>query len=176
MQFLRNLSKQFNDPIDTHKIPCYPIKYGGFVMALFLSTIVHKIDKKGRVSVPAHFRSALQNQEFLGVVLYKSLHVKALEGCGVDRLQSLSNHYDSLDLSVHLPNDLASFIFAESVMLPFDGEGRILIPRVMLDEVDVKDELAFVGRGKTFEVWNPDVFQQHQSVIRQKVCLERSEK
>ena len=37
-------------------------------MALFLDTFVNKIDRKGRVSVPATFRAALDGQAFHGIV------------------------------------------------------------------------------------------------------------
>lgn len=138
-------------------------------MTLFLSTFVHKIDKKGRVSVPAHFRAALNQAAFSGIVLYRSLRVQALEGCGIDRFQQLSEHYDVLDLTGQSVDEVASFVFAQASMLPFDGEGRVLIPRPVLDDIHVTDELAFVGRGKVFEIWQPQLLQENQQSIREKI-------
>ena len=66
-------------------------------MALFLSTTINKIDKKGRVSVPASLRAALQLQDFSGVVLFRSLIHPILEGCSYDRMVQLSQHYDNLN-------------------------------------------------------------------------------
>ena len=60
-------------------------------MALFLSTFLNKIDKKGRVSVPATFRSALSNQHFQGIVLYPSLKHPSIEGSGMDRFEKIAD-------------------------------------------------------------------------------------
>ena len=49
-------------------------------MALFLSTHENKIDKKGRVSVPASFRAEMTEESFQGVVLFRSNVHACLEG------------------------------------------------------------------------------------------------
>ena len=41
---------------------------------MFLSTYENKLDKKGRVSVPASFRSHLSNLGYNGVICYPSFN------------------------------------------------------------------------------------------------------
>lgn len=142
-------------------------------MALFLSTTINKIDKKGRVSVPAAFRNALQAQEFSGVVVFRSLSHPILEGCSYDRMVQLSQHYDSLSFERGAQNDYQSLIFAEAQLLSFDAEGRISIPQNLLDHASITDQIAFVGRGTTFELWNPDKFQTQHDALRQKLQQQR---
>lgn len=142
-------------------------------MALFLSTTINKIDKKGRVSVPAAFRSALQAQEFSGVVLFRSLNHSILEGCSYNRMVQLSQHYDSLSFEQGSQNDYQSLIFAEAQLLNFDAEGRISIPQNLLEHAGIVDQIAFVGRGTTFELWNPDKFQVQHEALRQKLQQQR---
>src|SRR6516162_9477638 len=48
-------------------------------VALFMSTYVNKVDRKGRVSVPATFRTAIADQSFDGIVAFPSLDYEALE-------------------------------------------------------------------------------------------------
>ncbi len=67
-------------------------------MTLFLSTFVNKIDKKGRISVPASFRQALAQQSFQGVVVFRSYKFPAIEGMGIERMERLSSSVDELDL------------------------------------------------------------------------------
>ncbi len=62
----------------------------GRQVALFISTFVNKVDKKGRVSVPAPFRAALAGQSFAGIVAYPSFVLSAIEACGIDRMEELS--------------------------------------------------------------------------------------
>ncbi|MBM3632130.1 MAG: division/cell wall cluster transcriptional repressor MraZ [Alphaproteobacteria bacterium] len=149
-------------------------------MALFLSTFVNKIDKKGRVSVPASFRTSLipsqtnpQNDpSFSGIVVFRSLKHPALEGCGVDRMQRLSNSIDRLDLFSDAQDDLVSAIFADSHLLSFDSEGRVSIPEDFLKFANLTDQVAFVGRGATFQLWSPTVFQKIQDDARDRLKRE----
>ena len=57
-------------------------------MPLFLSTYVNRVDKKGRVSVPARYRTALAGQIFNGVIAFPSYVSPAIEACGLDFLEA----------------------------------------------------------------------------------------
>src|ERR1051326_4243640 len=69
---------------------------GDHPVALFLSTWVNKVDKKGRVSVPASFRATLAGQSFAGIVVFRSFRTAALEGSGIDRIEEMSARLDQL--------------------------------------------------------------------------------
>jgi MraZ protein len=138
-------------------------------MTLFLSTFVNKLDKKGRVSVPASFRLALGRQDFQGIVVFRSFKLPAIEGMGVDRMQRLSESVDQLDLFSDAQDDLTTSIFADSQLLAFDGDGRVMLNQLLIDHANIQDKVAFVGRGATFQIWNPDDFNVHQEKSRQRV-------
>ena len=53
-----------------------------------------QIDKKGRVSVPATFRSHLNSMGYNGFISYPSFNYSALEACSQDRIEKLSNTID----------------------------------------------------------------------------------
>ena len=138
-------------------------------MTLFLSTFVNKLDKKGRVSVPASFRLAISGQAFQGIVAFRSYKLPAIEGMGIDRMQQLSNSMDQLDLFSDAQDDLTATIFADAQMLAFDGDGRVILQQILLEHAKIQDAVAFVGRGATFQVWNPDIFEAHQNEARIRV-------
>lgn len=138
-------------------------------MTLFLSTFVNKIDKKGRISVPATFRQALAQQSFQGIVVFRSYKFPAIEGMGIERMQRLSASVDELDLFSDMQDDLTATIFADSQLLPFDGEGRVILPEPLLVHAGIQTEAAFVGRGATFQIWNPKAFEAQQLLARQRV-------
>lgn len=132
-------------------------------MPLFLSTFVNKIDRKGRVSVPATFRAALTRSPFEGVVLYRSLLQPAIVGCDLEYMERHSGEVDEI-ASLNDPRQaLSAAILADSRQLPFDPEGRILIPADLLAHAGITDRAAFVGRGKTFQIWEPDAFEAHNA-------------
>ena len=66
---------------------------------MFLSTYENRIDKKGRVSVPASFRSHLSNLGYNGVICYPSFNNQSIEACSQDRIEKLSSSIDSLNVS-----------------------------------------------------------------------------
>ncbi|MGL6187684.1 MAG: division/cell wall cluster transcriptional repressor MraZ [Holosporales bacterium] len=138
-------------------------------MTVFLATHTHKIDKKGRVSVPASFRALLSQQSFQGIVVFRSLSFAAIEGFGMDRIEKLSAQIDRLDSFSQDRDDLTASIFADAQPLPFDSEGRILLPENLISYGQLQETVAFVGRGATFQLWNPENFKDHQEKARQRL-------
>jgi Uncharacterized protein conserved in bacteria len=143
-------------------------------MALFLSTFINKLDKKGRVSVPASFRLLLADQPFQGIVGFRSYTHPTIEGMGMDRMQRLSESVDQLDVFSEAQDDLTATIFADAQLMAFDGEGRIIIPPALLEHAQIKENIAFVGRGPTFQLWNPDLFAHHQQKARERAQTQKA--
>lgn len=141
---------------------------------MFLSTYINKVDKKGRVSVPSLFRQSLAAESFQGVVLFRSYKYAALEGCGVGRMSTLSQSIDNLDLFSDTQDDLAATIFADAQQIAFDGEGRILLPEELLAHAKITDQIAFVGRGPTFQLWSPSLFDKHQKDARSRALQSKA--
>ena len=138
-------------------------------MALFLSTFVNKVDKKGRVSVPASFRSALAQQTFPGIILFPSYKVAALEGCGIDRMQHLSDSIDHMDLFSEEQDELTTSIFADAHQLSFDGDGRVILPETLRHYAGINGQATFVGRGATFQIWESHAFEIYQQEVKKRV-------
>jgi MraZ protein len=138
-------------------------------MALFLSTFVNKVDRKGRVSVPAPFRAALSGHSFAGIVAFRSYKHAAIEAFGSDRMERLSTSVDDLDLFSEQQDDLTATIFADAHQLPFDGDGRVVLPDELVAHAGITDRAAFAGRGPTFQIWEPEAFRVYQEEARQRV-------
>ena len=134
-------------------------------MTIFLSSFVNRIDKKGRVSVPASFRAAL-GADVSGIVVFRSLHDEALDGCSITHLELLSQSLEKQDLPPDVYELIETTIFGGAVQLPFDGEGRISLPHNLVSSVGIGDEAAFVGRRKTFQIWNPEKLSAHENDAR----------
>ena len=141
-------------------------------MPLFLSTFANKMDKKGRVSVPAPFRAALAGQQFQGVVLFRATAHECIEGFDFSSMAELSERLDQFDLFSSAQDDLATTIFAEAVQCPFDSEGRISIPAQLLTHADIDDGVTFVGLGRKFQIWNTKKFETRRENARLNVAKE----
>lgn len=136
-------------------------------MALFLSTYVNKVDRKGRVSVPARFRETLAGQSFSGIVVYRSLKLAAIECCGFERIAQLAARLDQLP-EFSDERDALSSVLADTQELAFDGEGRIVLPQPFCAHAGIAENAAFVGLGATFQIWEPDRFTRHQEEMRER--------
>ena len=141
---------------------------------MFLSSYENKLDKKGRVSVPANFRSHLSSLGYNGFISYPSFNHEALEACSEDRIEKLSKTIDSLNPFEEKRDYFATSILSESVSLQFDSEGRVLITDKLLDHARIKNSILFVGLGKTFQIWEPKSFEKFKITARKKAYQNRS--
>ena len=141
---------------------------------MFLSNYENKIDKKGRVSVPATFRSHLNSMGYNGFISYPSFNHSALEACSQDRIEKLSNTIDSLNPFEEKRDFFATSILSESANLQFDSEGRISLTSKLLKHAKIKNSMVFVGQGKTFQIWEPTIFEKFKVNARKKANLSRA--
>jgi MraZ protein len=123
--------------------------------ALFLNTHTNRIDGKGRVSFPAPFRTAIDVRKSQGVVLFKSLSDPAIEGMTVERLYQMASALETLDAFAPQRASFEISIFGAAQALVYDGEGRCSIPKALLEQAGITTEAAFLGRGATFQIWEP---------------------
>ena len=132
-------------------------------MAALIGRHINMIDKKGRISVPKQFRDALSDQGFPGIYVYPSFKNPVIEACGEEFIQRIVASLDDLELFSDEQDDLASTILENSHQLPYDTEGRIVLPKTILKHADIKFEAVFVGRGNRFQVWEPSAYKIHNS-------------
>ena len=138
-------------------------------MALFLSTTINKVDVKGRVSIPAAFRSMLAKIGHDSVVVFPSSTHPCLEGFDPATMQEISERLDHYDLFSTDQDDLATTIFAQSVQLQFDNDGRVSFPQDLLRIASIGESATFVGLGRKFQIWDPDLYEKRKSQARVQV-------
>ena len=141
---------------------------------MFLSTYENKLDKKGRVSVPASYRSYLSNIGYNGIICYPSFNNPCIEAWPQDRIEKISNAIDSLNPFEEKKDYFATSILSESTNLQFDSEGRVQITPKLLKHAKIKISMLFVGQGKTFQIWEPTLFEKFRANARKKSNINRA--
>ena len=141
---------------------------------MFLSSYENKLDKKGRVSVPASFRSHLSNLGYNGVICYPSFNNQSIEAWPQDRIEKISNTIDTLNPFEEKRDFFATSILSESINLHFDSEGRISLTQKLLQHAKIKSSMMFVGQGKTFQIWEPTAFEKFKVNAKKKSNLNRA--
>ena len=141
---------------------------------MFLSTYENKLDQKGRVSVPASFRSYLSNLGYNGVICYPSFNNQCIEAWPQDRIEKISNAIDYLNPFEEKKDYFTTSILSASINLQFDSEGRISLTSKLLKHAKIRNSMLFVGQGKTFQIWEPTIFEKFRVTARKKSNIHRA--
>ncbi|MGI9462284.1 MAG: division/cell wall cluster transcriptional repressor MraZ [Alphaproteobacteria bacterium] len=131
-------------------------------MVVFTGTYPFKLDRKGRVSLPASFRGALQDADRF--FLFPSPNHSALEACSIDFMEKLQNAVIAQADIFSKQEDSMSWLFAESRDINIDDTGRFIIPNDFLSYADLvlDGKLFFVGHGTRFFIWNETHLHQYK--------------
>lgn len=143
------------------------------VSGVFLSSTTNNLDAKGRVSVPASFRSKCSKSGFEGVVLWPSLDGAYLEGGDLSVLEHYQEMLSRLDVYDEGREALELVIFGESEKLNFDSTGRISLPAAFREHAGLSGKITFVGRGRKFELWDEASHEARRMSLREKARANR---
>jgi len=124
--------------------------------------------------VPASFRSYLSNLGYNGVICYPSFNNQSIEAWPQDRIEKISNAIDTLNPFEEKKDYFATSILSESVNLQFDNEGRVTITPKLLKHAKIKNSMLFVGQGKTFQIWEPAMFEKFRATAKKKSNIYRA--
>jgi MraZ protein len=129
----------------------------------FVSTVVNRLDAKGRVSVPAPFRQILAQQNLQGVYCIPSFALPALEAFGETMLSQTQERLAKYDpLFNREYDDEAYAVLGRSQFLKFDDDGRVTLPADLIQHAGITERVAFIGLGVKFQIWDPVRFENDQ--------------
>ena len=126
---------------------------GRQIVRIFMGTHVNRIDRKGRVSVPAQFRAAF-GLEVGGAYAMPSL--RKHEALDVHLPETIGRLAQSSDPFGDEDEDYPGAIFSAGRYLGLDGEGRIVLPDDLRAFAHIADKVCFLGRGSFFQMWEPE--------------------
>ncbi|MCK5425397.1 MAG: hypothetical protein KAI89_08495 [Emcibacter sp.] len=128
-------------------------------MPLFTSTYINRVDKKGRVSVPASFRSTLPGDD-QAIAVFPSLVSNAIEGFDYLYLEDIAERLNNFDMltTPTLTQEPAAKILSRSMAISCDSDGRIVLPQEFIRHAAITDRALFVGLGRTFQIWSPEEY------------------
>jgi MraZ protein len=130
-------------------------------MSQFLGTHQNKLDAKGRVSIPASFRTALRGPAGaesggpVALVLRPSHKHACIEGWPVAAFEALATPLDRLDMFGEDHEDLSTALYADANPVESDKEGRIVLPDSLVQHAGLSDSVTFMGLGRIFQIWEP---------------------
>ena len=127
---------------------------------MFLGEFSHAIDDKGRLTIPARFRTAL----IAGAVVTRGFD-RHLTIYTSDSFQKLVEK--ARTLSATRPENRALFrlLFSGASEVILDKSNRINIPGFLRSYATLDGEAVVVGAGDYVEVWNPAAWQEQLDLV-----------
>ena len=142
-------------------------------MSGFVSRFTNRIDRKGRVSVPAAFRQVLSRDGFDGLYCYPSLDMQAVDAGGNGLLSEIEKRLGRFEPFTEEHDYLSTAFYGLSERLSMDAEGRIGLTPTLMDFAGITDEVTFVGQGYKFQIWEPKRYLAHEAEARKRALALR---
>lgn len=133
----------------------------------FTGNYTHRVDAKGRVSLPATYRKVLEAYGSDHVVIIPQCdRPEAHAGLSQRGYEKLIEQFEAADLSPEDEEEESVRLIASARHLPVDDVGRVVLPRELREMIGVEDEVTFVGRASSFEIWKPETWARHHDSVR----------
>ena len=127
----------------------------------------HKVDSKGRVSIPALFRRVLEqgdtnyteglNPEL--VIVYGDHRRNYLECYTISAIEEVDAKIDALPRGSMERRMLQRLFHGQSFPTIVDDTGRLVLPAKLRRKIDLDAEAFFIAAGDTFQIWKPETYE-----------------
>ena len=143
----------------------------------------HKVDTKGRVSIPASFRRVLEasdpnwqhgdNPEL--VIVYGDARRQYLECYTMEAIEEVDAKIANLPRGSMARKVLERMFNGQSLPTTVDETGRLVLPAKLRKKIGLDGEAFFIAAGDTFQIWNPDTFNEVEAAEAEKLLEELPE-
>ena len=125
------------------------------------------LDAKGRLSIPARYRTDFKKQNQTNIVITKDPQYPSLKIYPGREWSKISSKLESLQGLDPIVRNLQWTILGNASVIDFDATGRmlVLIPSELRKYADIKDEkqISLIGMGNKFEIWNVNNWEMRQT-------------
>lgn len=137
----------------------------------FRGESVHKVDSKGRVSIPAPFRRVLEENDPEWteglypnlVIVYGDKNRQFLEGFTMTAMADVDSRIEALPRGTRNRRILERMFSGQAVSMQVDETGRLVLSPKLREKIDIKDEAVFVASGDTFQIWEPTAYAANEA-------------
>ncbi len=127
-------------------------------MDYFIGEYKHNLDSKGRLAIPAKFRSKLGT----GAVITRGLD-RCLFLFPEKDWEALAGKIISLPLAQSNSRAFARLMLSGAMNAELDQQGRILIPDYLQSYAGVKKETVVAGLYNRIEIWDAKVWLEYKT-------------
>lgn len=125
--------------------------------------------------MPAHFRAVVQKRGYSELYGLRALDVPAMDVGGLDLLDRYEQRIAAEDPFLQTADDMSFFIHGDGAFLKLDQDGRITVTDFLREHTGIAGEVAFVGRGHFFQMWEPERLRAHGADVRARLLKLRQQ-
>lgn len=126
----------------------------------------HKVDTKGRVSIPASFRRVLEagdpnwksGEAPELVIVYGDTRRDYLECYTMEAIDEVDAKIDALPRGSMERKMLQRLFHGQSFPTAVDETGRLVLPAKLRQKIALDGEAFFIAAGDTFQIWKPETY------------------
>ena len=137
---------------------------------IFRGESLHKVDGKGRVSIPALYRRVIEacdpnwtdglSPEL--IIVYGDHRRNFLECYTVEAMQEVDDKIAALPRGSQARKHLQRLFHAQSHPTSIDETGRLVLPAKLRRKIDLGGEALFCAAGDTFQIWKPETYEAEE--------------
>ena len=120
---------------------------------MFMGEYHHSIDDKGRLIIPAKFRSELGD---------KFIITRGIENClfayPEKRWEEIVHKLESLPFTKKDARSFTRFFLSGATVAEFDKQGRVNITSPLINYAGIEKECIIIGTGDRLEIWSEDAW------------------
>ncbi len=113
-----------------------------------------KMDAKGRLAIPRGLKRQLQPFLAEGFVLKRSVFQPCLELYPMQEWEKVMGKVNKLNRFVKKNNDFIRMFTAGLKLVELDGNGRINVPKDLMQYAELQGELTLAAAANLIEVWD----------------------
>lgn len=130
----------------------------------------HKVDTKGRVSIPASFRRVLESSDPNWrdgdtpelVIVYGDHRRNYLECYTIEAIEEVDAKIDGLPRGSMERKMLQRLFHGQSFPTHVDETGRLVLPAKLRQKIGLENEAFFIAAGDTFQIWKPETYEAEE--------------
>ncbi|MBU4270217.1 division/cell wall cluster transcriptional repressor MraZ [Candidatus Dependentiae bacterium] len=116
------------------------------------------LDSKGRISMPARYRAAIESESKGQLVITIDTEERCLLLYPLPTWEEIEKKIESLPSFNQVTRRIQRLLIGHATELEMDGNGRLLLPPLLREYASINKQLVLVGQGKKFELWDKNVW------------------
>ncbi len=128
---------------------------------MFTGNVMHKLDPKSRVAVPANWLGSCDGAFLLIDAQKKGYQIVKCytPSSFAEVIAYIRRKAEEMQASPREIDEYVGDIIGRSYEAEASTQGKLLIPKKQRETLRLADTATLVGRGDYFEIWNPDDFE-----------------